>query len=815
VHTTALAQDLRFALRMLAKRPGYAVALILVLALGIGGTSALFTIVDGVVIQTLPFKNPDQLVVIGGAERIPNGDSLAWWGQGNAFSSLAEYGSGGVNFSSAGRSERIYGTTVSGSFFPLLGIGAQLGRTFSTNDETPDRSEIVILSHRFWARAFGSDRDAPGRVLALNGNFYTIVGVMPPGFGYPGHTDVWVPRRGSDINAIRAVDLGSDKQPDLPAGLQWAMLGRLRDDVALPQANVELRGLLQLESKTFHPERRGAGMFIHASPLQELFVRDVRTSLFALFGAVAFLLLIACVNVANMILVRAAARQKEIAVRLCLGASRARILCQMLTESTLLAALGGTAGILLAFWSVRVIQLLGPKDVPRLADIHLDFRALGFAVGLSLLTGVLVGLAPALQAVRHDLTRALKQDSARPTGALRKRLRGAFVVVEVALTLALLMGAGVMIRSLDNLLRTSPGFAAQNVISMEFALPVAKYLPARATAAEGAAKQQPDFSRVAGFYQRLSEELAQLPGVSAVGVVNRLPLGGKSGGGLYLEAGSFRRTASAFDVSGDYFQAMGIPILAGRGFTAEDLRSHADVIVINQTMARMAWPGENSLGKIVKSGSARPPREVIGVVSDVKFEGLGEKPEPQYYLPAQALNMTLVVRASSDPRALIAGIRERVRQIDADVPLFNVRTMNEVIADSTSAPRFRGIVVGISAGLALALAVFGCYSVVAYSVTRRTHEMGVRMSLGAQPRDILVMVTGEGARLALAGIVLGALLSLWLNKLVAGLLYGVSPADPATLTAAAAILAACTLLASLLPALRASRIDPASALRHE
>ncbi len=816
---TALVQDLRFALRMLAKRPGYTAALLLVLALGIGGTTAMFTIVDGVLLQPLPFKDPGRIVEIGGAERVEQGDSLVWWGQGKAFSALAEYQSGGVNFSDRGRSERVFATTVSASFFPLLGIGPETGRTFSPEDETSRQSDVVVLSHRFWTRVYGAQQDALGHTVVLNGQIYAIVGIMPPGFGFPGHTDLWIPRRGTDINAMYALDLGSDKQPDLPPSLLWGLLARLHDGVSVEQARVELRSLLQLESRTFHPERHVKEFFIGAQYLQNLLVGESRTSLLALLGAVGFLLLIACVNVANMILVRTAARQKEVALRLCLGASRGRILRQMLTESTLVACLGGAAGVFVAYASLRAAQLFGPKDVPRLADIHLDLRALGFAVGLSVVTGVLVGLAPALQTMTQDLTRALKEETSRSTAGLKKHLRAALVVTEVALTLVLLGGAGLMIRSLSNLLRTPPGFETQNILSAELVLPQAKYAP------KPTKGQEADTSHIATFYHRLAEEIGQLPGVIAAGEVNTLPMGGKSGGGYYIEAGKLHSVLQVFEISGDYFRAMGIPILEGRGFSERDLRAHENVIVINKALAKAAWPGEDPLGKIIKvshPGPRWPPKEVIGVVNDVKAHGLGETSkrqgetaERQYYLPSQELDMTLVVRTAGDPRSLVEDVRESVRRIDAGVPLFNVRTMKEVIADSTSAPRFRGIVVSVFAALALVLAGFGLYSVVGYSVACRTHELGVRMALGAQPRDILLMVTREGMWLALAGIALGALASFWLNKLIAGLLYGVKPNDPASLAAAAALLGAATITASLLPAMRASRTDPACALRHE
>jgi putative ABC transport system permease protein len=440
---------------------------------------------------------------------------------------------------------------------------------------------------------------------------------------------------------------------------------------------------------------------------------------------------------------------------------------------------------------------------------------LGFTLGLSFIVGIIVGLAPALQTMTQDLTRALKQESSRATGTLRKGLRGAMVIGEVALTLILVLGAALMIKSLRNLMSIAPGFETQNVLSMEFALPTSPAIKM----ANPEDRDSAESARIAVFQQRLTDVIVQSPGVKSVGAVDKLPLGGKSGGGLFVDLGNKSyKFAHQQSVSGDYFHAMDIPILEGRAFSEVDVRDHANVIVISRAMARAFWPGEDPLGKPVKLeefGPEKPPREIIGVVGDVKYDSLGENTGPVYYLPADRGRLTLVVRATSDPRALVKTIRESFGKLAPGVPLFNARTMNEVLADSTSASRFRGVVVGIFAALALVLAVFGLYSVVTYSVTCRTHELGVRMALGAQPRDILLMVTREGMWLALAGISLGTFGSFWLTKLIATLLYNVKPTDPAALIIAAAILAAGTIAACVLPANRASKIDPSTALRYE
>ncbi len=825
-----LVQDLRFAFRMMGKRPGYAAAVILVLALGIGGTSAIFTVVNGVLLEPLPYKNPDRLVFAGGLSQASGTDPLAWWRQAKSFEALATYRSGGANLGNGIQPERIPCAIVSKDFFRVFQIDARFGRTLDEVFAEANEGPAAVISYGFWARTFASDKGVIGKQVDLNGRFFTVVGIMPPGFGFPGHTSAWVPRAREWKEDL---DIGSDVQSD--AGGSSATVGRLREGATLEEARAELKRLNQIQVEIERAKQpRYAGGYVGARPMKEFMIRDSSTGLWVLLGAVGFLLVIACVNVAHMLLVRAAARQKEVAVRLCMGASRGRILLQLLTESMVLALLGGAAGTLLSFAGVRAIQAFGPKDVPRLADVNLDLRALGFALGLSLLIGVFVGFAPALQIMAQDLTRALKQESSRSVGALRKGLRGAMIVAEVALTLVLLMGAGLMIRSLDNLLRTPPGFTTLNTITMDFSLPRVKYAPpvpaqgSKKTFKETAPAVNTTQGRVGDFYRQLSEGIGSLPGVISASETERLPLGGKGGGGLYLTAGNCKAIVQEMDVASGYFRAMSIPVVAGRVFGAGDTEDAKFGIVISQAMARSCWPGGEALGKSVElfgGGLREGSRDVIGIVGDVKFHGLGDEdvfawgpgmaPGSVYYLPAKPLSATLIVRAVSDPKLLVAAIRERIRKLDADVPLYNIRTMNEVVSDATAEPRFRGIALGTFAVLALVLAVFGLYSVVAYSVTCRTHELGVRMALGAQPRDILAMVTREGMWLALAGIAVGALGSYWTNKLLASFLYGVKPMDPATLAAVAGILAIGTMAACLLPARRASRTDPSCALRYE
>lgn len=815
-----LLQDVRFAVRMLVKRPGYAGALILVLALGIGGTSIIFTIVNGVLLEPLPYKDAGRLVFTPGMTIEAGTDPLAWWTQAKSFDALATYRSGGANIGTGARPERIPCAVVSNGFFQVFQVEASIGRVFRKEEIASDQGPTVVLSYGLWMRTFGSDKSIIGRQIALNEKSYTVIGITPPGFGFPGHTAAWV-SLAQDWK--EDLDLGSDVQLD--AGSTFATIGRLREGATVEQARAELKTLLQVQDEVMRRKQSnyGGGGLIGVISMKESLVRESRTGLWILLGAVGFLLAIACVNVAHMLLVRAAARQKEIVVRLCMGASRGRILWQLLTESTLVALLGGTMGIVVSYWGLRAVQAFGPKDLPRLADVRLDWGALGFALGLSLLIGILVGLAPALQTMAQDLTRTLKQESSRSAGAISKGMRGAMIVVEVALTLVLLMGAGVMIRSLDKLLRTDPGFNTRNVITMDFALPESTYSPPASYAAVGS----PRAVRVTEFYQLLSDSISSLPGVLSVGQTSVLPLGGKGGGGLYISGGKCKNVFHELDVASDYFHAMSIPILEGHVFSPQDTTDPKYGIVISKAMAQSCWPGASALRQLVtiQGGGLDGTRQVIGVVGDVKFKGLGDEdshglraniaPGSVYYLPRQPLNATLVVRTATEPNFLVPAIRERVKKLDPEVPLFNVRTMNEVVADSTATPRFRGVALGIFAGLALILALFGLYSVVAYSVTCRTHELGVRMVLGAQPRDILWMVMREGMWLGLAGILLGTIGSYWTNKLIAGLLYGVSPFDPPTYVLAALVIILGTLAACLLPAWRAGQTDPSSALRYE
>ncbi len=851
-----IAQDLRYGLRMLARNPGFTAVAVLTLALGIGGTTAMFSLINGVLLRPLPFPHPERLMAVMGLTHPSEIDPLAWWGHNQAFDQLADCHSGGVNSSGGGRAERVSAAVVSASFFPVLQVQPMLGRGFIADEERPGRNRVAILSFQLWAGNFGEDRGVLGRSIRLNGILHTIVGVMPAGFSFPGQTWVWVPRV-PDVSGGGSLDLG--KNVGLVPRESW-VFGRLRAGVTPQDASALLTTLAhRLQDKYGSKNRIVANKFIHVMPLQETMVGNSRRALLVLFGAVLFVLLIACANVASMLLARAVVRQKEVAVRLCVGADRFRILRQLLTESLLLTTLGGALGVFLSLWGVEGIRAIWPGDIPRQASVQVDPVVLGFTLIISIMTGIVVGLAPAFQALKPDLTQALKDEGLRPMGGLGNRVRTTLVLGEVALALILLTGAGLLIRSFARLTGIKPGFDPQNVLTMELELPASRYweqgnakgpssvpqMEDRYAAHPGSARRESknkaaaqeqsngrvEGSRVVAFHQRLQETLKSLPGVVAVGATTCLPLSG-CGGYLFFEIGGKMAPGGGADVSyvnGEYFRALGIPLLAGRNFTDRDHRDAPKVVIINRTFARSIWGDMSPIGEqFMVEGEEPYPREIVGVVGDAKIVGLGAAPECQMYFPyaqpygqAQTeeerlpLDMSWVVRTAVDPKGLVASIPGRVASVDSDLPVFHVRTMDEVISGSVAPERFRGLLLGIFASLAFFLAVLGVYGVVSFSVACRTHELGVRMSLGAEPRDVVLLVFKQGVGLASWGIGLGLIGALGLSKLVAGFLFGVRPADPVTFAVGALLLAGGVLLACALPARRASKVDPMVALRYE
>ncbi len=798
-----LLQDVRYAFRSARKTPGHTAAFVAVLGLGIGCATAMFTVVNGVLLHPLPFPQADRLVQVGAFEP-PDGDYIRTWSRNHSLEGLALFQPGGVNLGSSGRVERVYAAVVTAGFFPLLSVQAAIGRAFTKEEEQAAAPHVAVLSHHLWTSRFEGDLGILGRDIDLNGVPHQVIGVMPRGFEFPEHTGVWVAG-----GARGRLDLGSDRPADLPASLRYTvMIGRLRDGVSLEQANQDHKALFE----QLRREGQRTGSTQRVFSLQDRLVGNVRTPLLILFAAVLFVLLIGCTNAANLLLARAAGRRREIAIRACMGAGSGRILRQLLTETLFLTLAGGLAGVMLAVICLRAIRAVAPANIPRLAAAEIDGRVLAFTLLVSLIAGILAGLAPALQLFAPDLGRALKDQQGGITASrMGRRMRGLLVAGEIALALVLVEGASLAIQSLWRLSEVRTGLDPRNVLTAELGVPRAKYR----TALE-----------LADFDRRLLEEAAHIPGVVAAGAVSTLPFGGKGGGYLFVKG--LPGTQRVLVIAGDYFRAMGIPLLAGRAFTAADHHGSQPVILINQELARQLWSGENPIGRQmqVMGGSEAGPREVVGVVGNVRSQRLQsdgpvDPPEPEFYIPElqpwrQAPEqMTMVLRTAADPGAAVPALRRVVASLDRELPLFLVRTMTEVMSESIAPPRFRAALLGAFAFLAFALAVLGVYGVVTYATACRTQEIGLRMSLGARPWDVVRLVMGQGLRMALAGAGAGVAIALWLTHLMSSLLYGVSAADPLTYVAAAVVLIGAVVAASVVPAVRASRIDPVSALKYE
>lgn len=798
--------DLRLAVRLLLRNPAFTAVAVATLAVGIGANAVIFSVVRAVLLEPLPFRDPARIVLVWERNiprtRLTNVASpanfLAWRDQQHALEDLAAFSittTIGVTGGSAAP-DQVGAQLVTAQLFPVLGAEVLVGRTFTPDEDRPD-NDATVISHRLWLRRFGGDRDIVGRPFTANGRARTIVGIMPPSFTLFDRTvDVWMPM-GFDDAARQA-------------GGRWLIpVARLKPGVTLSQAQAEMDTITARLAAEF-PDRN-AGWASTVMLLQEQLVGPVRLALGVLAGAVGFVLLIACANVGSLLLARATGRQRELAVRAALGAGRGRLIRQLLVESLLLAVLGGAAGLLLAYAGVNTLLAATAEQfpIPRLENAGLDWWVIGFTSLVSLLTIIVFGLTPAIFASRPDLNSALK-DGARASGARGGRLRAAFVVVEVALALVLLAGAGLLIRSFAALLSVDPGFRPEHVLTMQISLP-------------GSGKYSEDASRVQ-FFRELTARVERLPGVTAAGAVSFLPLTGLAAAtslelvGRPAPPKGQGPVADVRIVSGDYFRAMGIPLLKGRLFDEREGRERAAAAVINETMARQMWPGEDPIGKKFVL-SWNPPvvtDEVIGVVGDVLHEGLDARIRPMVYLghPRTTYRaLTLTVRAAGDPAALTSAVVGQVRAMDPEQPVANVRTLDEVAARSLGQRRVVTLLLAIFAGAALLLAAVGLYGVLAYLVVQRTREIGVRMALGASRADVLWIVVGQATRLAGAGLALGFAGAWALTRVMRTLLFDVTPTDPVTLGAVAGGLACVAVLASAIPALRALRVDPVVALR--
>lgn len=802
-----VAKDVRFALRVLRKNPAYAAVVIVTLGLGIGVNTAIFSIVDGVLLRPLPYADADRLVQVWhtppqdsfpGQTRfsISPANYLDWRDQNHAFEHISAYGPATLTYTGGDRPEAVPAAAVAPDLFAALGVRPLLGRTFTDDEDAPGKDKVVVLGEKFWRAHFAADARVVGRTVRLGGDSYVVAGVMPAGFRFPQWADMWIPLAWSAKDrAVRGIH-------------DYAAIARLRPGVSVAQAQAEMDAISGRLAQAYPEDDKGWGALV--VPLRDEVVGDVAPALLVLLVAVSFVLLIACANVANLVLARTLARRKEIALRLALGASRGRVIQQILSENVVLALVGGSVGLLVAWLGLDSIVGLIGDELPRAAEVGIDGRILAFTLAISILTGLAAGIVPALRLTRSDLADALKQGlgkSGSDTGG--NRTRSGLVIAEVALSLVLLVGAGLMIRTLGILRAVNPGFDPHGVLSMTLALPMSKY---------------PSPPEQAAFYQRMLERVRALPGVDAAGVVTSLPMMGGSTQPIAIDgqpvvAQSEQPEVAVRVIAPGYLATMRIPVVRGRDVRDSDGAGQPNVILVSESMARRFWPGEDPIGKrLVQSFYPDVAREVVGVVADVKLSSLAAAAtSPTLYVPlAQQPRpwMALVVRGAR-PDALAPSVTGAIREVDAEQPAVNVMTLDAFLDQTLAHQRFAMMLLALFAALALALAGIGIYSVLSYSVRRRVQEIGIRVALGARRGDVLWMVLGHGLRLTLAGLVVGALAAVALGRLLAGLLYGVAPTDPLTFGAVAALLVAIALVACYLPARRAVRVDPMVAMRCE
>ena len=802
-------QDLRYGFRMLARNPGFTAVAVLTLALGIGANTTIFSVVNAVLLRPLPYPEPDHLVFLNehpqGRKEMDFSVSLPafedWSAQNRVFERLACFRGDSFNLTGHGQPERIRGLMVSGTFFSTIGVAPVLGRTFTPKDDRPGAAPTVVLSHRLWQRRFAGDPGIVGQLLMFNARAFTVIGVMPPNFGFVSrNAEMWAP-----IGLFRRqLSYGRDNHPGL-----WAV-GRMKPGVTLDQARSDMDRIARsIEQETGF---RGG---VTVTALKDRVVGSSRPALLALLGAVGFVLLIACANVANLLLVRAAAREKEIAIRTALGASRGRVLRQLLTESVLLSLLGAAGGTLLAAWGVDLLLVVLPPSTPRLNEIGMDGDVFLFTLLVAPVVGVLFGLAPALQTSKPDLHSALKEGGRTSKVGSRHRLRSLLVVSEIALSLLLLISAGLMFGSFFRLAKVDPGFTTEHTLTMRFSLPASKYPTAR---------------EALRFYNRLLEKVEALPRVKFASVSSAVPLayGGNENGFVRegIEPGVDNFTLGQENiVSREYFRTLGIPLLRGRTFTKQDNQNAPVVTVVDETLVERIFPGEDPLGKRLNFGYAEDPQwaEIVGVVRHARSYELRSNGLVQFYIHLPQMpawqsgvqDMSLTVRAGGDPLSLIPAIKTQVKELDPDQPVFGVMTLTEAVDSELAGQRLYFYLFGFFAAAALLLAAVGIYGVISYSVSRRTHELGIRMALGAQPRDIFKLVVGQGMVLTLAGVGVGLAGAFALTRFLESLLFGVSATDPVTFAGVAVLLAAVALLACYIPARRATRVDPLVALRYE
>ncbi|HVG11147.1 MAG TPA: ABC transporter permease [Thermoanaerobaculia bacterium] len=805
-----LLQDARYGLRRLRQGPGFTLATVVVLALGIGATTAIFSVIDASLLRPLPYPHPERLVsVTCSQEGVPTPVSfpeyLDWKRTSEVFSDVGGYFTTTVALTGQGEPEMLQAVRMSANLPEMLGVRPRLGRAFTPGEEARSAERVVMLSQGLWRRRFGGAPDILGRSVQLGEQPFTVIGIIPSGprsivpvsLAAAREADVWMPLRLDEEHAPRGVHF-------------MEVAARLEPGLPLAQADERIA---TVASRLQEAEVTDHG--IRLIPLELTVIGDARPLLVALAGAAAMVLLIACTNVANLLLARSAVRHREVAIRVALGAPRGRIVRQLLVESLLLSLLGGAAGVLVARAGVAGLRALGPASVPRLAEAAVDARMLGFALALSLLTGLLFGLLPALRASRTDLSEVMKVGAPGAMGVAgsrggpaRDRLRGSLIVAEVALSFALLIGAGLLIRSLDRLLAVDKGFDAERVVSAYLGLPDSRY---------------PELHQQAAFYRELRERVAALPGVQAVAFVNDLLLQGGTNGGITIEGRTFppesQPMAQKRIISPGYFDVLRTPVVAGRAFDDRDAEGATAVVVVNQAFVRRYFPGESPLGKRVDFGwNTTGMQQIVGVVGDVRETALHQPAEPMIYIPlAQRPEAWgfLVLRTSGDPMGVVPALRRTVAALDRNLPLSQVRTLEDVMVEGIAERRLAMSLFGAFSALSLLLAALGLYAVVSYTVVQRRREIGIRMALGARAKHVIGPVLSQGLSLIVAGAALGALASFWLGGFLSGLVFGIGTTDPATFAGVALLLMATALVASMVPALRAFQLHPASVLRSE
>src|SRR6266542_421501 len=808
-------QDIRYGIRMLLKAPSVSVVATIALALGIGANTAIFSVVNAVLLRPLPFANSEQLMnvwetdstrgYVRGSASYPN--FVDWREQNHVFERMASYHDNDFIMTGRGESTRLQGAVVNADLFPLLGVTPVIGRGFLPDEDKPGESgRVVVLSQGLFQKRFNSNPNIVNQTVVLDGKSYTIVGVMPGAFQFP------VQKEPVELWTTVALDReGKEPITDERGAHYMNVIARLKPGVSKEQAQAEMTSISarleqQYPDKDLHKSSR-------IEPTLEALVGDIRPALLILLGAVGCVLLIACANVANLLLARAMVRHKEMAIRSALGASRLRVVRQLLTESVLLSLAGGALGLLLAVWWSDLLVTLGKQNIPRALQVGLDWRVLGFTLLVSVFTGVVFGLVPAIHSSKTELTEALKEGGrGSGEGARRNRIRGVLVVSELAIAVVLLVGAGLLIQSLWRLQLVSPGFESQNLLTFVVGIPEVKY----------------PTEKQAQFYRDLVARVESLPGVRSASSVIPLPLNGDAFSISFETEGrpvakGNQPSADFFAIGDGYFKTLGVSVLQGRDFNGRDNKQAPPVIIVNQAFARKFFPNEDPIGKRIKPGIStdtdKPAmREIVGVVSDVRNRNLSSELRAGYFVPAAQIpfnQMTMVVRTTNDPHIVITAVQNEVHAMDRELPVFNVNTMDEYIAATVAAPRFNATLLVIFSAVALVLTIVGLYGVMSYSVAQRTNEIGIRMALGAQTRDVMRLIVSQGFKLVLVGLAIGLAGAFALMRVIASLLFGVTTKDPLTFAAVAVLLAVVALLACYIPARRATRLDPLSALRYE